>query len=117
MDTDINIENLLKKAVSEMLFLFILSKKDCYISEVMAIVGKLSNGVCNVTYPYAMIYRLESSHLIEESGKRIADDGRRRQFYSITEEGKEYLSQLVNIYSQFISGIDEVFKVGGINEI
>jgi len=114
--TPSSMEDLLKKSVSEMLFLFYLNQKDCYINEVINLVDKYSDGVCNVTYPYAMIYRLENFNYIKESGKRIAEDGRRRQYYCITAEGKEYLDKLIETYRRFNLGITKIFNVGDLDD-
>lgn len=106
------LEEGLKKSVSEMLFLFFLKQKDCYINEIMGMVDKLSGGSCNVAYPYAMIYRLETYDYIHEAGKRIAEDGRRRQYYSISPEGVRYLDELVETYERFAAGVANIFKSG-----
>lgn len=109
-------EENLKKAVAEMLFLFLLSKKESYINEIMDRVAQLSEAACNVAYPYGMIYRLETYGYISEAGKRIAEDGRRRQFYRITDSGREYLCKLRNSYHRFNKGVENIFLYDGMEE-
>lgn len=106
-------EENLRKAVSEMLFLFLLSKEDSYINDIMNKVAKLSSATCNVAYPYAMIYRLETYGYIVELGKKIAEDGRRRQFYRITDSGREYLSRLLEVYYSFRDGVENILEYKG----
>ena len=92
--TEPSLEENLKKAVTEMILLFLLSQEDRYIGELSEIIQANSQGSLSLVFPYAAIYRMQQSELIEESGKRIAPDGRRRQYFRITEKGKHQLAKL-----------------------
>ena len=99
----------LKKALTEMLILSFLSKKDMTIFEILNILDKQSNGVCSIQYPYGVIYRMSDRGYIEIAGKAISDD-RRRIHYRITELGREYLEKINNEYQSFISGMNMIFE-------
>lgn len=109
----ISLEDNLKKALTELLVLHLLSQRDYFIGELTTTLNERSNGALNIVFPYGAIYRLQQSNYIAESEKRTAPDGRRRQFFSITKEGSNYLNQLRSIYSTFISGVDAVLSFTG----
>ncbi len=104
----ISLEDNLKKALTELLVLHLLSERDYFIGELTSTLNDRSNGALNIVFPYGAIYRLQQSKYIAESEKRTAPDGRRRQYFSITEAGINYLNQLHSLYSTFICGVDAV---------
>lgn len=59
-------------------------------------------------FPYAAIYRLQESGYIAELPRRIAPDGRRRQYFTITPEGVTYLARLRDIYAAFSKGVAHI---------
>lgn len=104
----ISLEDNLKKALTELLVLHLLSERDYYIGELTSTLHDRSHGALNIVFPYGAIYRLQQYKYISESEKRTAPDGRRRQYFSITESGSQYLNQLRSLYSSFIHGVDAV---------
>lgn len=107
------LEENLKKALTEMLLLSMLAKEDHYISELAEMIRKKSGGVLNIVFPYSAIYRLQQAKYIYEKEKRNAPDGRRRQYYAITENGRKYLEQLLEVYTRFSEGVMSVLKERG----
>lgn len=104
------LEDNLKKALTELLVLKLLSQREFYIGELTTMLKEISNDALNIVFPYGAIYRLQQAEYIAEGQKRVAPDGRRRQFYTITPKGSLYLSQILSIYSQFIQGVDNVIS-------
>lgn len=104
------LEENLKKAVTELLILTLLSEKDCYINELTAILNERSHHVLSIVFPYGAIYRLEESGFIEENGKRIAPDGRRRQYFRITDSGISRMQELLQTYMHFSQGVTDVLQ-------
>ena len=102
------LEDNLKKALTELMILFLLSQKDCYIGELTAMINRRSGGALTIVFPYGAIYRLQQSGYILELEKRTAPDGRRRQYYRITKPGRQYLEQLLDTYSRLSKGISDV---------
>lgn len=94
----------LKKALTEMLILSFLSKKDMTIYEILHILDEQSNGICKIQYPYGVIYRMSDRGYIEIAGKAFSDD-RRRIHYRITDIGREYLVKITEEYEHFFTGI------------
>ncbi len=105
-----SMEENLKKAITELLILHLLSKQECYIGELADMLHKKSNGALSIVFPYGAIYRLLQSEYIEELPKRNAPDGRRRQYYRITQKGQDYLNQLLGIYIRFTKGVSDILN-------
>lgn len=111
-NTPISLEENLKKALTELLILRLLLDRDYYIGELTATLSHKSGGTLTIVFPYGAIYRLQRSGYICEIEKRNAPDGRRRQYYRITEAGKTYLNQLIRIYTVFSKGVEAVLTEG-----
>lgn len=109
----LSLEENLKKALTEVLVLHLLSVKDCYIGELTAMIHEKSHGALTIVFPYSAIYRLEQAGYLTESGKRNAPDGRRRQYYRITAQGRAYLNQLMDVYARFSQGVTDILAEGG----
>lgn len=108
-----SLEENLKKALTEPLVLFLLSQREYYIGELTAAIQERSGGVLNIVFPYAAIYRMSRSGYITESQKRTAPDGRLRQYYTITQQGRAYLSDLLDTYRRFFKGVSDILSSGG----
>lgn len=106
----VSLEENLKKATTELLILQLLSKKEYYIGELSAALHDQSGGTLAIVFPYAAIYRLLEAGYIKELPRRIAPDGRRRQYFAITREGIAYLRQLKEIYAAFTKGIAQILE-------
>ena len=102
------LEENLKKALTELMLLYMLSQKDSYIGELTERLHRDSKGALSIVFPYAAIYRMLQSGYIYEKEKKIAPDGRRRQFYAITDGGREYLASCIDAYGRFTRGISDV---------
>lgn len=110
--SSLTLEENLKKAMTEVLVLHLLSIKDCYIGELTALIRERSGGVLTIVFPYSAIYRLEQAGYLIESGKRNAPDGRRRQYLQITDAGRDYLGQLKTCYARFSQGVADILAEG-----
>ena len=100
---------LLKKATTEMLVLSVLIEHEAHIYSIVSELEQRSGGKCKIAFPYAAIYRLIEGGYIAEAGKRI-DDNRRRQFYCITDNGREYYRLLKKEYLSFTDAIRDILS-------
>ena len=98
----------MKKALSEMLVLALLHERDYYALEMAPAIAERSNGAISITFPYAILYRMIDQQYIQEMPKRIAPDGRRRQYFRITEMGRDYFQQIWTVYKTFTAGVDQL---------
>lgn len=108
----ISLEENLKKALTELLILQLLSRREYYIGELTSTLQEKSGGILTIVFPYAAVYRLLEEELIIESRKRVAPDGRRRQYYTITDRGRAHLMALLDIYHNFSQGVAAVLAEG-----
>lgn len=111
--TPASLEENLKKALTELLVLYLLRQREYYIGELTADIEEKSHGALTVVFPYGVIYRMTRAGYIAESPKRIAPDGRLRQYYRITDTGRNYLSDLMAVYSRFSAGVADILSTGG----
>lgn len=105
-------EDNLKKAVTEMVVLSLLSREDMYANQIMQMMEERSGGVVSIVFPYSALYRLIKAGYIWEAYKKNAPDGRRRQYYQITDAGRERLDDLLAVYRRFTGGVDVLVQGG-----
>ncbi|MDR1158179.1 MAG: PadR family transcriptional regulator [Oscillospiraceae bacterium] len=106
--TSASIKDLLKKATTEMLVLFVLRFKPMYTYEMMNLIERISGGVLTFNTLYQAVYRLQKFRYIFESNKTISEDNRLRVYFSITKEGKVYFEKLVAEYRTVTDVIDKI---------
>ena len=72
----VQIEDNLKKALTELLILFLFGEEEHYIGELPPLLEKRSHGVLSIVFPYAAIYRItQSGYLTETKRKPPRMDG------------------------------------------
>lgn len=98
-------EDNLKRAVTEMLVLTLLSREDMHALQIMKSLEEETGNTLSLSSPYMLFYRLMENGYIVEAYKKIAPDGRRRQYYQITVDGIRYLADLLSLYHRITNGI------------
>lgn len=106
----VTLEENLKKALTELLILHLLNNREYFIGELTEVLKEQSGGVLKLSFPYSAVYRLQHDGYILGSEKRIASDGRRRQYYCITQQGKDYYQKLMQSYNHFIGGVNTLLN-------
>lgn len=96
-----------------MLVLALLSREDMYAAQITQALEDRSHAALSIQFPYSVLYRLISFGYIVEGYKKIAPDGRRRQYYQITPEGRAHLDELVELYRKFSGGVESLLRGGG----
>lgn len=104
------LEENLKKALTELLILFLFGEKEHYIGELSSLLEERSHGVLSIVFPYAAIYRITQAGYLKETQKKTAPDGRLRQYYSITETGRAHLQELLTTYHLFFQGVNDILS-------
>lgn len=110
------LEENLKKALTELLILFLFNEGEHYIGELAPLLEKRSQGALTIVFPYAAIYRITQAGYLRETKKKNAPDGRLRQYYAITKAGRNYLQELLNTYHLFFRGVEAILSGGEKNE-
>ena len=100
-----------------MLILLSLSRMPMYTYEIMSTLERTSGGYLAFNTLYIAIYRLKELLFIEEHSKTVSEDNRTRVYFSITEAGRDYLSNLVAEYRQFADVIDRIINFGDVRRI
>lgn len=111
--TPAGIKESLKKAITEMLVLFLLRQRPMYTYEMMREMERLSNGVLSFNTLYIAIYRLEKFGYLVESDKVLSEDNRVRIYFSVTEEGQKYLEQIIAEYRLITDTVDKMLSQDG----
>ena len=91
-----------------MLVLALLHERDYYALELAPAIAERSGGAISITFPYAILYRMIEQQYIQELPKRIAPDGRRRQYFGITKTGQDHFQKNWIVYKAFTSGVDQL---------
>lgn len=106
--TPASIRETLKKAVTEMLVLFVLRQKAMYTYEMMQAIERMSEGEITFNTLYQAIYRLKGFQYIQEEEKMLSEGNRVRIYFGITEAGRIYLEQLIKEYRSFTGAVDRI---------
>lgn len=105
-----SLEENLKKALTELLVLKLLSRREYYIGELTEEISRKTDHALTIVFPYGAIYRMTGSEYITESKKQNAPDGRLRQYYKITNKGRKYLKQLEQGYADFQIAVSKILQ-------
>jgi PadR family transcriptional regulator PadR len=102
------LEENLKKALTEVLILFLFNEGEHYIGELSPLMAQRSHGVLSIVFPYAAIYRITQAGYLKETEKKTAPDGRLRQYYAITPAGRAHLGEMLDTYRAFTQGVEDI---------
>lgn len=106
----LGLEDNLKKAVTEMLVLSLLEREDMHVAQLTQALEQGSGGAFVIVFPYSALYRLVNTGYIIEAYKKNAPDGRRRQYFQITEEGRAHVKELREVYRRVSGGVELLLK-------
>ena len=102
----------IKKAVTEMMVLFLLRQKPMYVYEMSQEMSRLTGGVYTFNTLYLAIYRLQEHGHIAEAGKQEVDN-RIRVYFKLTDAGQRYLDELLPTYREMIGALDALLAQDG----
>lgn len=110
------IEENLKRGILEMLILKALCEKDLYGYQMADIINMKSCGKINIKEGslYGPLYRLIDKQCISEN-KVLVGKRRTRIYFHIEQLGREYLQQLIDVYTRMNDGVSLILKGGGTN--
>lgn len=100
-----------KRGTTEMVILRLLSEKDLYGYEITQAIKEKSNGkyLLLAGTLYNILFRLNELGYISNYIKQIGTK-RKRRYYHIEDEGKRYLSKVVNEYSMICESVNRILK-------
>ncbi len=91
-----------KRAVSPIMVLSLLRERDMYGYEISQSMLEKSNNKLGIAVLYPVLYRLLEQGYVVVTESRI-ENGRAREYYGITDAGKEYLESVVSEYKELSS--------------
>lgn len=97
-----------KKGSLEMILLCLMSKKETYGYEIISELNKRAAvlGYAKEGTVYPILYRLEESGLIKCRITKALANGGSKKYYSLTEIGRETLSELTQFWKTYAACVD-----------
>ena len=103
-------EDYFKRATSPMMTLLLLKEKPMYVYKLSQELEKRSNSTYKMNFLYPVLYRLQQQGYVEEYSQEITESHRTRNYYSITEKGKEYLDFMLVKYRELLKAVDTIIE-------
>ena len=109
-DNGHSFEDYFKRATSPMMTLLILNEEPMYVYKLSQELEKRSNSTYKMNFLYPVLYKLQQQGYVEEYSQEITESHRTRNYYAITESGKEYLKYLLKTYRELLSAVEIVIN-------
>jgi PadR family transcriptional regulator PadR len=105
-----NFEAQFKRSTTQLLVLYLLSKREMYAYDIIRETLALSNNVYKMPLLYNILNKLEADGYVAQSRREISDDNRVRVYYKITDTGKRYLSELIDSYQKLSNSVNDILS-------
>ena len=112
-DSGHSFEDYFKRATSPMMTLLLLNEKPMYVYNLSQELEKRSNSTYKMNFLYPVLYRLQQQGYVTEFSQEITEGHRTRNYYSITDEGREYLDAMIKKYRELLSAVDIILTGSG----
>lgn len=103
-------EDYFKRAVSPLLTLVLLNEKPMYVYKLSQELEKRSNSTYKMSFLYPVLYRLQEQGYVEEYSQEITESHRTRNYYTITDDGKNYLKNMIKKYRTLLNAVDAIIN-------
>ena len=111
-DAKSSFEDSFKRATSPMMTLLLLNEKPMYVYNLSQELEKRSNSTYKMNFLYPVLYRLQEQGYVCVYTREITESHRTRNYYAITDEGKEYLKFMLEKYRELLNAVDVVIENG-----
>lgn len=109
-DTGHSFEDYFKRATSPMMALLILNEKPMYVYKLSRELEKRSNSTYKMNFLYPVLYRLQQQGYVVEYSQEITESHRTRNYYEITDAGREHLKEMLVKYRELLAAVDTVIE-------
>lgn len=109
-DSGHSFEDYFKRATSPMMTLLLLNEKPMYVYKLSQELEKRSNSTYKMNFLYPVLYRLQQQGYVVEYSQEITESHRTRNYYAITDEGREYLDFMLKKYRELLKAVDTVIE-------
>ena len=106
-------EDNFKRSVSPMIVLILLSEKPMYAYRLSQELEKRSDHAYTLNFLYPILYKLQQNGYITEYSQEITESHRTRNYYTITDKGRNHLDFLLKKYCELLLAVDRF--IGGVN--
>jgi PadR family transcriptional regulator, regulatory protein PadR len=96
----------MRKGVLEFCILAIVSKKDCYASDIIATMKDKNLIVVEGTL-YPLLTRQKNAGLLSYRWEE-SKQGPPRKYYALTDEGKAYMAELRNSWKDLVDSVNSI---------
>ncbi len=96
----------MRKGVLEFCILAIVSKKDCYASDIIATMKDKNLIVVEGTL-YPLLTRQKNAGLLSYRWEE-SKQGPPRKYYALTDEGKAYMAELKNSWKDLVDSVNSI---------
>lgn len=105
------VKNPFINGMTELLVLYFLKQKDCYVYEMTKAVSELSEGRLSIPQNtiYTVTYKLENEGIITEYSKLVGRK-RTRVYYHLEAPGEAYLEELMTAYRATYTGVELILQ-------
>ena len=105
-------KNYFINGITELLILSILDKCDSYVYEITKQIEEYSNNCLSISQNtiYAATYKLKNENKISEYSQLVGKR-RTRIYYHTEDDGRNYLFDLMQQFSQTIMGVENILSV------
>ena len=111
-DAKSSLEDSCKRATSPMMTLLLLNEKPMYVYNLSQELEKRSNSTYKMNFLYPVLYRLQEQGYVSEYSQEITESHRTRNYYTITDKGREYLTYMLEKYRELLRAVDVVIENG-----
>jgi PadR family transcriptional regulator PadR len=96
----------MRKGILEFCILAIVSKKDCYASDIIATMKDKNLIVVEGTL-YPLLTRQKNAGLLSYRWEE-SKQGPPRKYYALTDEGKAYMAELKNSWKDLVDSVNSI---------
>jgi len=112
-DSANSFEDYFKRATSPMMTLLLLNEKPMYVYKLSQELERRSNSTYKMNFLYPVLYRLQQQGYVTEYSQEITESHRTRNYYAITDEGREYLDFMLKKYKELLKAVDTIIEGNG----
>lgn len=97
----------------DMLVLSVIAEEDAYGYQISQIIKRASSSTKDSTL-YPVLKRLQENHCVETYDQQF--QGRNRKYYTITDTGNQYLTELTLEWDRYNSIVNDIIRGGTSND-
>ena len=105
--------NSFKRAASPMLVLLLLNEKPMYVYKLSQELERRSDSTFKLNFLYPVLYRLQQDEYVVEYSQEITESHRTRNYYAITDKGRDRLQEMIRQYNSLIATVNSVIENDG----